>query len=94
MFVQSEFLFYLNCMLTVSGSLGPHGLQPARLLCPWDFPGKSTGGPPGGPPHPGTEPEVPAAPELVGAFFTYQFFLTAPPEIILYMPSLEKLKNF
>ena len=48
--------------------------------------------PPGGLPHPGTEPEVPAAPELVGAFFTYQFFLTAPPEIILYMPSLEKLK--
>ena len=23
-------------------SLGPHGLQTARLLCPWDFPGKST----------------------------------------------------
>ena len=22
--------------------LGPHGLQPARLLCPWGFPGKST----------------------------------------------------
>ena len=21
----------------------PHGLQPSRLLCPWDFPGKSTG---------------------------------------------------
>ena len=21
----------------------PHGLQPARLLCPWDFPGKNTG---------------------------------------------------
>jgi len=20
-----------------------HGLQPTRLLCPWDFPGKSTG---------------------------------------------------
>ena len=20
----------------------PHGLQPTRLLCPWDFPGKST----------------------------------------------------
>ena len=20
----------------------PHGLQPSRLLCPWDFPGKST----------------------------------------------------
>ena len=23
--------------------LRPHGLQPARLLCPWDFPGKNTG---------------------------------------------------
>ena len=21
----------------------PHGLQPARLLCPWDLPGKDTG---------------------------------------------------
>ena len=25
-----------------SDSLRPHGLQPARLLCPWDFPGKNT----------------------------------------------------
>ena len=24
-------------------SLRPLGLQPARLLCPWDFPGKNTG---------------------------------------------------
>ena len=24
-------------------SLQPHGLQPARLLCPWDTPGKNTG---------------------------------------------------
>ena len=23
--------------------LRPHGLEPTRLLCPWDFPGKSTG---------------------------------------------------
>ena len=23
--------------------LPPHGLQPTRLLCPWDFPGKNTG---------------------------------------------------
>ena len=23
--------------------LAPHGLQPTRFLCPWDFPGKSTG---------------------------------------------------
>ena len=27
----------------VSDSQGPHGLQPTRLLRPWDFPGKSTG---------------------------------------------------
>ena len=27
----------------VSNSLRPHGLHPARLLCPWDSPGKDTG---------------------------------------------------
>ena len=27
----------------VSDSVWPHGLQPTRLLRPWDFPGKSTG---------------------------------------------------
>ena len=27
----------------VSNSLQPHGLQPPRLLCPQDFPGKNTG---------------------------------------------------
>ena len=27
----------------VSNSLRPHGLQPAKLLCPWDSPGKNTG---------------------------------------------------
>ena len=27
----------------VSDSWWPHGLQPTRLLHPWDFPGKSTG---------------------------------------------------
>ena len=27
----------------VSDSLRHHGLQPTRLLCPWNFPGKSTG---------------------------------------------------
>ena len=29
--------------LVVSDSLRPHGLYPTRLLCPWDFPGNSTG---------------------------------------------------
>ena len=27
----------------VSDSLQPHGLQPARLLCPWNSPGNNTG---------------------------------------------------
>ena len=27
----------------VSDSLQPHGLQSARLLCPWNSPGKNTG---------------------------------------------------
>ena len=27
----------------VSDSLGSHGLQPTRLLCPWNSPGKNTG---------------------------------------------------
>ena len=30
------------CSIT-SDSLQPHGLQSARFLCPWDFPGKNTG---------------------------------------------------
>ena len=29
--------------LVVSDSLRPQELQPIRLLCPWDFPGKNTG---------------------------------------------------
>ena len=27
----------------MSNSLQPYGLSPARLLCPWDSPGKNTG---------------------------------------------------
>ena len=26
----------------MSDSLRPYGMQPTRLLCPWDFPGKNT----------------------------------------------------
>ena len=32
----------LSCSV-MSNSLRPHGLQPARLLCPWDSPGKNSG---------------------------------------------------
>ena len=28
----------------MSDSMQPHRVQPTRLLCPWDFPGKNTGG--------------------------------------------------
>ena len=32
----------LSCSV-MSDSWQPHGLQPTRLLCPWNFPGKNTG---------------------------------------------------
>ena len=48
-----------------SYSLRPHRLQPARLLCQWDFPGKNTGVGshsllPGDLANPETEPGSPA----------------------------------
>ena len=33
----------LSGCFVVSNSLQPHGLQPARLVCPWNFPCKNTG---------------------------------------------------
>ena len=30
-------------LLVMLDSLGPHGLWPTRLLCPWDFSGKDNG---------------------------------------------------
>ena len=37
--------FFVCCLVTKSCPtlFRPHGLLPTRLLCPWDFPGKSTG---------------------------------------------------
>ena len=40
---QTRALLLLFSCWVVSDSLQPHGLQPARLLCPWDFPNKNTG---------------------------------------------------
>ena len=37
---------YASCLLVAKlcpTLLQPNGLQPTRLLCPWDFPGKNTG---------------------------------------------------
>ena len=42
---QTVVFIWHACEVTsvVSNSLWPYGPQPARLLCPWDSPGKSTG---------------------------------------------------
>ena len=47
--LQSRTIYYTTCCCcyvasVVSDSLRPHRRQPTRLLCPWDFPGKSTVG--------------------------------------------------
>ena len=56
----------------VSDSLQSHGLQPTRLLCPWDSPSKNTGVgcPPGHLPNPGIELASLMSPALAGRFFT------------------------
>jgi len=36
--VEVKVLVAQSCL-----TLLPHGLQPARLLCPWNSPGKNTG---------------------------------------------------
>ena len=38
-------IYVRSCVVAsvVSDSVRPHGLQPARLLCPWDSPGKNAG---------------------------------------------------
>ena len=74
--VQLKTLVYFVCMLScsvLSNFLQHHGLQPTKLLCPWDFPGKNTGvcchflleiSP-----KPGIKLESPAFPSLAGTFF-------------------------
>ena len=57
----------------------PHELQPTRLLCPWDAPGKNTGVgcrfiPAGDLSDPGIEPETLVFSAPVGEFST-----VAPP---------------
>ena len=70
------------CMLShsvMSDSLQLHGLEPARLLCPLDFPDKKYWSglpfpPPRDLPDPGIEPGSPVSPALAGGFST-----TEPP---------------
>ena len=69
---------YCCCCSIVGKScltLWPHGLWPTRLLCAWDFPGKSnwSGLPFPSPedlPDPEIKPVSPTSPALSGRFFT------------------------
>ena len=73
-------------------TLQPYRLQPARLLCLLDFPGKNTGGlpfpSPGELPDPGIKPTFLMSPALVGGFFTTNATWKAPV-IIYYFNILE-----
>ena len=68
------------CMCAQScPTLRPHGLQPLRLLCPWNILGMNTevgchGHSSGDLPDPGMELTSPVSPALAGGFFT-----TEPP---------------
>ena len=58
----------------VSDSVRPYGLQPTRLLCPWDTAGKNTGVGchallQGNLPDPGIEPASLTSPALASEFF-------------------------
>ena len=56
----------------MSGSVQLYGLQPARLLCPWDSPGKHSCHAllQGDLPNPGIEPMSLMSPALASGFFT------------------------
>ena len=85
-------IYYCLMTKTCLTLFQPHGLQPTRLLCPWDFPGKNTGvsGLPF--PSPGDLPN-PAikltCPTLAGRFFT-----TKPPYYLFVIWQLSKLCSF
>ena len=66
-----------SCVLShsvLSNSLRPHRLQPASLLCSWDFPGKNMEwvviSSSRGSSYPGIEPAFPVSPALADIFFT------------------------
>ena len=71
----------------VSDSLRPYGLLPARLLCPWDSPGKNTRVDchallQGIIPNPGIKPMSPMTPALAAGLFATSATWEAP--VILY----------
>ena len=42
-YIPGPIAYFCQVASVVSNSVQPHRLQPTRLLCTWDFPGKSTG---------------------------------------------------
>ena len=42
-FIPEPISFHCSVCSVVYNSLWPYGLQPTRLLCPWNFPGNNTG---------------------------------------------------
>ena len=83
------------CCAQLRPTLRPHGLQPARLLCPWDS-GKNTGN--GLPfPSPRDRPNSgvkPVAPALVGRFFTICTTWEAMSSHTTILISLLFMRNF
>ena len=69
---------YHSCVpevaLVMSDSLRPNGLYPARVLCPWNLPGKNTGvgyRPSSRDlPNPGIKPMSLTSPVSAGGYFT------------------------
>ena len=60
----------------MSNSLQPYGLQPARLMCPWDSPDRNNGVRccallQGNPPDSGMKPGSPAPPASAAWFFDH-----------------------
>ena len=62
--IQIEKQCYSVSHSVMSESLQPHGLEPAKILCPWDFPGRIWSEYPfpfpGDLPDPGIKPGSPA----------------------------------
>ena len=86
------FLSWCVCVCWVtsvmSNSLRPYGLQPAKLLCPWDSPGKNTRVGchallQGDIPDPGIEPMSLMFPALAHRFLTWEASLDTSSESIL-----------
>ena len=55
LYCKTVHMCMLNCVCMLN-SLQPHGLQPARLFCTWNFPGIKLASP--------------VSPALAGGFFT------------------------